>query len=97
MTTLRRWRAGNRSREAQAAAEAATALAPSRLEAWLALGWSALEAGDAERAGKAFDGALGCGEADPEALAGKATALEALGKPADELRRLLAEAEPELA
>jgi tetratricopeptide (TPR) repeat protein len=90
-------RALDRSREAQAAAEAATALAPSRLEAWLALGWSALEAGDAERAGKAFDGALGCGEADPEALAGKATALEALGKPADELRRLLAEAEPELA
>ena len=72
-------------------------LAPSRLEAWLALGWSALEAGDAERAAEAFDGALGCGAADPEALAGKAAALEALGKPVDELRRLLDAVEPELA
>ena len=61
------------------------------------LGWSALENGDARRAGEAFDGALGCGAADPEALAGKAAALEALGKPADELRRLLAETELELA
>ncbi|MDP7590730.1 MAG: tetratricopeptide repeat protein [Candidatus Poseidoniia archaeon] len=83
----------DRSREAQAAAEAATALAPSRLEAWLALGWSALENGDAQRASEAFDGALGCGAADPEALAGKAASLEALGKPADELRRLLVETE----
>ena len=90
-------RALERLEEAVVAAEAATALAPDRLEAWLALGWSALEAGATERASEAFDGALGCGVADAEALVGKAAALEAAGKPADELRRLLAEAEPELA
>ncbi|MEE3192785.1 MAG: hypothetical protein VX267_04790, partial [Candidatus Thermoplasmatota archaeon] len=79
------------------AAEAATELAPKRLEVWLALGWSALEAGDTERASTAFDGALGCEASDAEALAGKMAALEAVGKPTDELRRLLADTEPEFA
>lgn len=90
-------RALERLDEAFLAAEAATALAPERIEAWLALGWSALEAGDMGRASAAFDGALGCEASDAEALAGKVAALEAAGKPTDELRRLLANAEPELA
>ena len=90
-------RALERLEEAVVAAEAATALAPDRLEAWLALGWSALEAGATEHASEAFDGALGCGVTDAEALAGKAAALKAAGKPADKLHHLLAEAEPELA
>lgn len=86
-----------RLEEAVLAAEAATELAPKRLEVWLALGWSALEAGDTERASAAFDGALGCEASDAEALVGKMAALEAVGKPTDELRRLLADTEPEFA
>ncbi len=96
MLRVRCYRSLEENENALATAIKSIDRSPENIEGWIAAGWSAFDIGNYEESSDFFDSAMGCDMYSLDALLGKASVLEKMGRDNSIYSKALAEIAPDL-
>jgi superkiller protein 3 len=96
MLRVRCYRSLEENENALVAAIKSINLRPENINGWIAAGWCAFDIGKYDESSDFFDSAMGCDMYSPDALLGKASVLEKMGRDNSIYSQALAEIDPDL-